>query len=63
MPALFFRHGNPMNALAHNPFTDRWYNVVDESDLRNAARTLDQLGRVLDRVAEEAPEKRQSPAE
>lgn len=39
------------------------YNVVDESDLRNAAGTLDQLGRVLDRVAEEAPEKCQSPAE
>jgi integrase len=39
------------------------YNVVDESDLRIAAGTLDQLGRVLDTVAEEAPEKRQSPAE
>src|SRR5215813_794360 len=33
------------------------YNVVDESDLRNAAGTLDQLGRVLDTVAEDAPEK------
>jgi 4,5-DOPA dioxygenase extradiol len=24
MPAIFVGHGNPMNALAHNPFTDRW---------------------------------------
>jgi hypothetical protein len=39
------------------------YNVVDESDLRSAVGTLDQLGRVLDTVAEEAPKKRQSPAE
>jgi len=24
MPALFFGHGNPMNALAHNAFTESW---------------------------------------
>lgn len=24
MPAIFVGHGNPMNALAHNPFTERW---------------------------------------
>lgn len=24
MPAIFVAHGNPMNALAHNLFTDRW---------------------------------------
>ena len=24
MPAVFLGHGNPMNALAHNSFTDRW---------------------------------------
>lgn len=24
MPAVFFGHGNPMNALAHNPWTDAW---------------------------------------
>ena len=24
MPAIFFRHGNPMNALAHNAWTDSW---------------------------------------
>src|SRR5262249_39225508 len=37
--------------------------VVDESDLRSAAGTLHQLGRVLDTVAEDAPEKRQSPTD
>ena len=24
MPAIFFGHGNPMNALAHNAWTDGW---------------------------------------
>ena len=24
MPSLFFGHGNPMNALLHNPYTDQW---------------------------------------
>jgi 4,5-DOPA dioxygenase extradiol len=24
MPAIFLGHGNPMNALAHNPWTDGW---------------------------------------
>lgn len=24
MPAIFFGHGNPMNALAHNAYTDAW---------------------------------------
>jgi len=24
MPAIFFGHGNPMNALARNAFTDAW---------------------------------------
>ena len=24
MPAIFFGHGNPMNALAQNPFTKAW---------------------------------------
>lgn len=24
MPAVFFGHGNPMNALAHNSYTDGW---------------------------------------
>jgi integrase len=39
------------------------YNVVDESDQRIAAGTLDQLGRVLDTVAEEGPQKHQSPTD
>ena len=24
MPALFFGHGNPMNALLQNPYTEHW---------------------------------------
>lgn len=24
MPAVFFGHGNPMNALLRNPYTERW---------------------------------------
>ena len=24
MPAIFFGHGNPLNALLHNAYTDRW---------------------------------------
>jgi 4,5-DOPA dioxygenase extradiol len=27
MPAIFFGHGNPMNALAHNTWTETWTNV------------------------------------
>ena len=39
------------------------YNVVNESDLRIAVGTLDQLGRVLDTVAEKGPQKHQSPTD
>src|SRR5471032_1256167 len=24
MPAIFFGHGNPMNAISHNPYTEAW---------------------------------------
>lgn len=27
MPCIFFGHGNPMNALARNPYTDAWNEV------------------------------------
>ena len=27
MPAVFFGHGNPMNALAHNSWTDGWHAI------------------------------------
>ena len=30
MPAIFFGHGNPMNALAHNAWTDGW-NAIGKS--------------------------------
>jgi hypothetical protein len=38
------------------------YNVVDESDLRIAARTLEIHGRVLDTVAVSEPKKHRNPA-
>jgi 4,5-DOPA dioxygenase extradiol len=27
MPALFIGHGNPMNALLANPYTQRWVGI------------------------------------
>ncbi len=24
LPAIFFGHGNPMNAVAHNDYTETW---------------------------------------
>ena len=32
MPALFFGHGNPMNALVHNPFTEGWSAIGQTAD-------------------------------
>jgi 4,5-DOPA dioxygenase extradiol len=29
MPAIFFGHGNPMNALLHNSYTERWAQIGD----------------------------------
>ena len=29
LPAIFFGHGNPMNALMHNAYTDGWRRVGD----------------------------------
>jgi 4,5-DOPA dioxygenase extradiol len=29
MPAIFFGHGNPMNALLKNAFTDGWASIGD----------------------------------
>ena len=30
MPAVFFGHGNPMNALLHNPYTDQWVAIGEK---------------------------------
>ena len=27
MPAIFFGHGNPMNALSHNAWTESWATI------------------------------------
>ena len=27
MPAVFFGHGNPMNALLRNPYTEQWTEI------------------------------------
>ena len=31
LPAMFFGHGNPMNALMHNAYTDAWRRIGDET--------------------------------
>jgi 4,5-DOPA dioxygenase extradiol len=36
MPAIFFGHGNPMNALAHNPWTNGWAALGTEIPLPQA---------------------------
>ena len=30
MPAIFFGHGNPMNAVAHNDYTEAWRRIGEE---------------------------------
>jgi aromatic ring-opening dioxygenase catalytic subunit (LigB family) len=30
LPAIFFGHGNPMNALLHNAFTEGWAKIGDK---------------------------------
>ena len=31
LPAIFFGHGNPMNALAHNHYTDTWRRIGERT--------------------------------
>jgi len=31
LPAIFFGHGNPMNALAHNHYTEAWRRIGEET--------------------------------
>jgi 4,5-DOPA dioxygenase extradiol len=31
LPAIFFGHGNPMNAVNHNVYTDTWARIGDET--------------------------------
>jgi 4,5-DOPA dioxygenase extradiol len=31
LPAIFFGHGNPMNALARNPYTEAWRRIGEET--------------------------------
>ena len=30
LPAVFFGHGNPMNAVMHNSYTDTWRRMGEE---------------------------------
>jgi len=30
LPAIFFGHGNPMNALLHNAYTEGWAMIGDK---------------------------------
>lgn len=38
MPTIFFGHGNPLNALQHNPYTDAWARIG--KDLRRPKAIL-----------------------
>lgn len=31
LPAIFFGHGNPMNAIAHNAYTEAWRRIGEET--------------------------------
>lgn len=31
MPAIFFGHGNPMNALSNNPYTGAWRRIGEQT--------------------------------
>jgi 4,5-DOPA dioxygenase extradiol len=31
IPAIFFGHGNPMNAVAHNGYTEAWWRIGEET--------------------------------
>ena len=31
LPAIFFGHGNPMNAVAHNDYTEAWRRIGEET--------------------------------
>ncbi|HZT75847.1 MAG TPA: 4,5-DOPA dioxygenase extradiol [Vicinamibacterales bacterium] len=31
LPAIFFGHGNPMNAVLHNAYTDAWHRIGQET--------------------------------
>src|SRR5512140_3194982 len=31
LPAIFFGHGNPMNALMHNSYTDGWRRIGEQT--------------------------------
>ena len=30
-PAIFFGHGNPMNAVSSNPYTDAWRRIGEQT--------------------------------
>ncbi len=40
MPAIFFGHGNPMNALLHNAYTDGWASIGKSTCRRRARFTI-----------------------
>jgi hypothetical protein len=43
MPALFIGHGNPMNALLVNPYTQRWAAIRGTDPLRSTLERLPEL--------------------
>ena len=45
LPAVFIGHGNPMNALQHNAYTDAWRRIGEETARPRA--TLCDLGALV----------------
>jgi 4,5-DOPA dioxygenase extradiol len=40
LPAIFFGHGNPMNALLSNPYTQAWHSIGDKTPRPNAILSI-----------------------
>jgi len=40
LPAIFFGHGNPMNALAHNSYTEAWRRIGEDTTKPKAVLSI-----------------------
>ena len=44
LPAIFFGHGNPMNAVAHNVYTEAWRRIGEEIQNRRRSCLCPHIG-------------------
>ena|SRR5215831_15309973 len=40
MPAIFFGHGNPMNAIGHNGYTEAWQRIGEQTPRPKAVLSI-----------------------